>query len=73
MTVMDNRGFLRVFEGDEVLAWRAERLHKAGFNEQQAAWLAICKSVDLHDAIRLLERGLAAGASVEVIFDALAE
>jgi hypothetical protein len=58
---------------DKVLRWRAERLSDAGFTDLQASWLAICKSVDLHDAIALLERGLAAGATPEVIFDVLAE
>jgi hypothetical protein len=61
------------FDGEPALAWRARQLHRAGFTEQQAGWLAECKSVDLHYALELLKQGLAAGSSREVIFDVLAE
>jgi hypothetical protein len=67
------QGFSRQFDGEPVLQWRAEQFHKGGFTELQACWLAECKSVDLHYALDLLRQGLAAGSSVEVIFDVLAE
>lgn len=65
--------FARQFDGDMTLAWRAEKLYQGGFTEQQAAVLANCAGVDLHNALDLLARGLRSGASVEVIFDVLAE
>jgi hypothetical protein len=67
------RDFAKQFDGDQELAWRAEQFFDAGFTEQQAVWLAECKSVDWHYARDLLHRGLAAGSSREVIFDLLAE
>jgi hypothetical protein len=61
------------FDGEPALAWRARQLLRAGFTVDQAGWLAECRSVDLHYAIELLERGLAHGSTREVIFDVLAE
>jgi hypothetical protein len=61
------------FADEPALAWRARQLLRAGFTAEQAGWLAECRSVDLHYAIDLLERGLKSGASREVIFDVLAE
>lgn len=73
VTVMDTTGFQQQFDGDPVLTWRAQQLNHAGFTESQAAWLAICPTVDLHYAIDLLRDGLKAGSTPEVIFDVLAE
>lgn len=61
------------FDGDQTLMWRAEKLHKAGFSEAQAAWLALCPSVDSRYAVELLRAGLLAGSTPETIFDLLAE
>jgi hypothetical protein len=60
-------------EDEKTLRWRAEKMSDAGFSDAQAAWLALCPSVDWHYAIELLERGLAHGSTREVIFDVLAE
>jgi hypothetical protein len=61
------------FKDEPDLAWRARQLFRAGFTVEQAGWLAECRTVDLHDAVGLLERGLKAGSTREVIFDVLAE
>jgi hypothetical protein len=71
--MMTADAFTQQFDGDPVMAWRAKTLHDAGFTESQASWLALCTSVDLHYAVGLLRRGLAAGSTTEVIFDVLAE
>lgn len=61
------------FDGDPVLQWRAEQFERMSFNRDQAAWLAICSTVDLHDAADLAKRVLAKGDPIEVAFDVLAE
>jgi hypothetical protein len=40
-----------------VLEWRAQTLVRAGFDEAAAIDLAVSKHVDLHAAVRLVERG----------------
>jgi hypothetical protein len=40
-----------------VLGWRAETLVRAGFDATAAVNLAVSKHVDLHAAVRLVERG----------------
>jgi hypothetical protein len=70
---MGKGDFARVFDGEPVLQWRAERLHAAGFTREQAVWLAECRTVDLHQATDMLREGLGRGVSREVIFDVLAE
>jgi hypothetical protein len=65
--------FSHLFDGEPVLAWRAEQLYQAGFTKEQAGWLAECRTVDLHAAVEMLREGLAAGTTREVIFDVLAE
>jgi hypothetical protein len=40
-----------------VVSWRAETLVRAGFVASAAVNLAVSKHVDLHVAVRLVERG----------------
>ena len=42
---------------DEVVAWRREQLRRAGCRRFEAEILARRPSVDLHEAVELLERG----------------
>jgi hypothetical protein len=44
-------------EATEVLRWRFEVLVRSGYDMEQAAVLAAHVEVDVHDAIRLIERG----------------
>lgn len=44
-------------EGDGVLCWRFEQLAAAGCDARTAAVLARARSVDLHAALDLIDRG----------------
>jgi len=44
-------------ESERVVAWRAERLTRAGYEPEVARELAARADVDLHLAIELVERG----------------
>ena len=44
-------------EGERIHRWRSEELERAGYDESQAAELAVRADVDLHLAVELLERG----------------
>lgn len=44
-------------EGRRVLGWRYEELVRAGYREREAMVLADRADVDLHRAVRLVERG----------------
>lgn len=51
-----------------VFAWRAETLERAGYSPAVAAELAECSYVDLHLAVRLLERGCPAETATRILF-----
>jgi hypothetical protein len=44
-------------EGERIMRWRAMELARAGYAELDAAELAVRTDVDLHLAVKLLERG----------------
>lgn len=44
-------------ESRSVVAWRFESLCAAGFGEREALELSLRRDVDLHLALRLVERG----------------
>jgi hypothetical protein len=46
-----------VVSDEEVLLWRAEILERAGYGARAVLLLATDKSVDLHQAVGLLEAG----------------
>jgi hypothetical protein len=44
-------------ESEKVVSWRAERLERAGYEPGVALELAARVEIDLHHAIKLIERG----------------
>jgi hypothetical protein len=44
-------------EHDYVVEWRVDELEHAGYGRADAERLAADMSIDLHEAVRLLERG----------------
>jgi hypothetical protein len=44
-------------EHDYVVEWRVDELERAGYGRADAERLAADMSIDLHEAVRLLERG----------------
>jgi hypothetical protein len=54
-------------EEDAILAWRIWVLHRAGYADDAAASLAESSDVDLHDAVRLLERGCPPATALRIL------
>jgi hypothetical protein len=55
-------------EGHEhVVEWRVEELERAGYASADAERLAADLSVDLHQAVRLLERGCPPDTAVRIL------
>jgi hypothetical protein len=52
---------------DEVVAWRREQLRRAGCRRFEAEILARRTSVDLHEAIELLERGCPSPVALKIL------
>ena len=50
-----------------VLEWRVETLARAGFDLVAAVDLACDKNVDLHTAVRLLERGCSPQTALRIL------
>jgi hypothetical protein len=50
-----------------VLRWRAERLIAAGYDGESALVLAFDTTVDLHQAIDLVERGCPVATAVRIL------
>jgi hypothetical protein len=44
-------------EAAKVLEWRVVQLFRAGYDPEEAGLLAVHTDVDLHEALRLVERG----------------
>jgi hypothetical protein len=44
-------------EQEQIELWRAEELERAGYSHRAAERLAARQDVDLHQAVRLLQRG----------------
>jgi hypothetical protein len=51
-----------------VLEWRAETLLRAGFAPDAALDLAFSKHVDLHEAVRLVQRGCPPDTALRILF-----
>jgi hypothetical protein len=47
--------------------WRAHSLARAGYDSESAAVLAASHEVDLHDAMRLLERGCSVDLALQIL------
>ncbi len=54
-------------ESERIERWRAEELRRAGYGPDEAAELAGRHDVDLHLAVRLLERGCPAGTALRIL------
>lgn len=52
---------------EEVVAWRFEQLRRAGCRRLEALILAQRPSVDLHEAVSLLERGCPSQLALEIL------
>jgi hypothetical protein len=50
-----------------VLEWRIETLMRAGFDAEGSFDLAFNKDVDLHSAVRLVERGCPPATAVRIL------
>ncbi len=47
--------------------WRAQSLARAGYDEESAAVLAASHEVDLHGAMRLVERGCPVALALQIL------
>jgi hypothetical protein len=54
-------------ELESIRAWRTEQLHRAGYREAGLVLLADDPDVDLHTAIRLLERGCQVETALRIL------
>ena len=52
---------------DEVVAWRREQLRRAGCRRFEAEVLARELTVDLHEAVALLERGCPSRIALNIL------
>ena len=52
---------------DEVVSWRREQLRRAGCRRFEAEVLARELKVDLHEAVRLLERGFPSRIALNIL------
>jgi hypothetical protein len=54
-------------EHDYVVEWRVDELERAGYARADAERLAADMSVDLHEAVRLLEQGCPPGTALRIL------
>jgi hypothetical protein len=55
------------FEIEIVEQWRAQSLARAGYDLESAAVLAASHEVDLHEAMRLVERGCSVDLALQIL------
>jgi hypothetical protein len=58
---------VRPTEQEQVEAWRAEALERAGYPEAAAAEIAMRHDVDLHRAVELLEQGCSPELALKIL------
>ena len=58
---------LYVSEMDRIEQWRHEELERAGYDAESALVLAASHDVDLHDAVRLLQRGCTVDLALQIL------
>jgi hypothetical protein len=58
---------VRPSEQELVEQWRAQALERAGYPEQVAAELATRPDIDLHRAVKLIERGCAPELAAQIL------
>jgi hypothetical protein len=54
-------------ESERIQRWRAEELERAGYDGVDAVELAVRPDVDLHFAVKLLERGCPADTALRIL------
>jgi len=54
-------------ELDEVVVWRIEQLHRAGYDPDSVIALALARDVDLHLAVELRRRGCPAETALRIL------
>jgi len=54
-------------EAERIERWRAEELERAGYSSDEASELAPRPDVDLHHAVRLLERGCPTETALRIL------
>ena len=52
---------------DRIEQWRHEELERAGYDPESALVLAASHDVDLHEAVRLLERGCTVELALQIL------
>jgi hypothetical protein len=58
---------LYVSEMDRIEQWRHQELQRAGYDSESALVLAASHDVDLHDAVRLLNRGCTIDLALQIL------
>ena len=56
-----------VSEIDRIEQWRHEELARAGYDPESAFVLAASHDVDLHDAVKLLNRGCTVDLALQIL------
>jgi hypothetical protein len=51
----------------QIELWRAEELERAGYSHRAAGRLASRQDIDLHQAVRLLERGCSPELALKIL------
>jgi hypothetical protein len=54
-------------ERDRIEQWRHEALERAGYDSESAIVLAASHDIDLHTAVRLLERGCSVELALQIL------
>jgi len=54
-------------EQQQIELWRTEELERAGYSRRAAGRLAARHDVDLHQAVRLLERGCSPELALKIL------
>jgi hypothetical protein len=54
-------------EQQQIELWRAQELERAGYSHRAAGRLAARQDVDLHHAVRLLERGCSPELALKIL------
>jgi len=56
-----------VAEADRIFGWRLESLKRAGYHDDAAFRAALYTAIDLHLALRLLDRGCSAETAARIL------
>jgi hypothetical protein len=58
---------VHVSEKDRIEQWRHEALERAGYDPESSIVLAASHDIDLHAAVRLLERGCSVELALQIL------